>query len=427
MPVSVFSQVTAPGLGWLLADVTLLKSSMSDPIATVRLKPRRALPFFSQHPWVFTGAIGSVSGMPDVGAPVIVQSHEGEFIAHGLFNPASNIRVRLYSWDEQTPLCEELIRGRIRTAVNFRRRLFDGDSAWNACRLIFSEADGLSGLTVDRVADWLVVQWTSAALLGMQECVLDELQQLLSPRGIWLRTERGMKSREGMNLDDGLVRGEEPPTELEIVENGIRFSVDLQSGQKTGFYFDQRDNRALLKRYGRQGRLLDVCTYSGGFALAGAVLGDCREVIALDSSTAALDLAAQNATLNGVEERIQYICDDMFDGLEALVAEGERFDVVVLDPPKLARSRSGLDRALKAYTRLNLLAMQLLNPDGILITCSCSGHVLREDFEQVIAKASLEAQRSVQILEERGQAPDHPVATTCLETAYLKCFVCRVV
>jgi len=397
-----------------------------DKLPVVVLKSRRALPFFSQHPWVFAGAIGSVSGRPDVGAEVLVRSHEGKFIARGLFNPHSNIRVRLYRWEEQPGLDEEFWRSRVRSAVAFRQKLFAGTPAARACRLIFSEADGLSGLTVDRVNDWLVVQWTSAALHHFQQPILEELQLLLSPKGIWLRTEKGIKAQEGLEIEDGLLAGEAPPSALEIEENGLRLAVDLQAGQKTGFYYDQRENRRLLGTYGRGGRVLDMFCYSGAFALSAARLGEAREVVAVDSSNSALELARRNAELNSLTDRIQFHCEDAFEFLETQVEAGEKYDVVILDPPKLARSRSGLERAAKAYVRLNQLGMNVLNPDGILITCSCSGHVQREDFQQILSRASLECGRRVQILEERGQAPDHPVAISCLETSYLKCTVCRV-
>jgi len=392
----------------------------------VILKPRRALPFFSQHPWVFAGAIGSVSGRPDVGTEVLVRSHEGKFIARGLFNPHSNIRVRLYRWEEDSHLDEDFWKARVRSAVQFRQKLFAGTPTEAACRLIFSEADGLSGLIVDRINDWLVVQWTSAALHLQQQAILEELQSRLAPKGIWLRTEKGIKVQEGLEIEDGLLAGESPPATLEIEENGLKLAVDLQAGQKTGFYYDQRENRRLLGTYGRGGRVLDLFCYSGAFALSAVKLGQANEVVAVDSSNAALELARRNAELNGMSDQLAFHCEDGFEFLDAQVEACEKYDVVVLDPPKLARSRSGLERAAKAYVRLNQLAMKVLNPDGILITCSCSGHVQREDFQQIIARASLEAGRRVQILEERGQAADHPVSTSCLETSYLKCTVCRV-
>ncbi|WP_437186444.1 class I SAM-dependent rRNA methyltransferase [Planctomicrobium sp. SH668] len=394
--------------------------------AVVTLKPRRALPFFSQHPWVFAGAVANVSGQPDVGSEVIVRSHEGKFIARGLFNPNSNIRVRLYTWNESHALDATFWKDRVREAVNFRLKQFVGTTTEKACRLIFSESDGLSGLTVDRVDDWLVVQWTSAALAQRQEPILAELHELLNPRGVWLRTEKGIKALEGLEIEDGLLAGEAPPSSLQINENGLLLTVDLQAGQKTGFYYDQRENRARMASFVRGGRVLDTFCYSGAFALSAAKLGNASQVVAVDSSASAIELASRNAELNGVADRIDFHVSDAFDFLEEQVAAGEKYDVIILDPPKLARTRGGLERAAKAYVRLNRLGMEALTPDGILVTCSCSGHVSREEFQQFIARASLDCGRRVQILEERGQAIDHPVLVNCLETSYLKCTICRV-
>lgn len=392
----------------------------------ITLKPRKALPFFSHHPWVYATAIERVTGMPVVGSEVRVRSHEGQFIAFGLFNPHSKIRVRLYSWDEQQPLTAEFWQARVRAAVSGRQRLFGDAPASKACRLVFSESDGLSGLIVDRFGDWLSLQWTSAALAQRQDVILPTLQELTQAQGVWLRTERGIKELEGLELEDGLLAGAAPPRPLFIEENGLKFEVDVQAGQKTGFYFDQRDNRSAFANLVRGGRVLDVCTYTGAFALAAAVHGKAAEIVAVDSSQAALTVAERNAELNGVTGKIRWECDDAFDFLEAQVQAGERYDCIVLDPPKLARTQGGLDRALKAYVRMNRLALQLLNPNGILCTCSCSGHVSRETFEQVLSRAALEANRRVQILEQRGQAADHPVSPHCVETSYLKCSLCRV-
>lgn len=402
---------------------------MSEPVSlpVVTLKPRRALPFFSRHPWVFAGAVKAVTGSPEVGTEVLVRSHEGQFVAQGLYNPNSNIRVRLYSWKESEALDRSFWQTRVESAVRLRQKLFQDTPTSQACRVIYSESDGLSGMTVDRYDDWLVLQWTSAALARRREELLEILQQAISPRGIWLRTERGIGELEGLTLEDGLIAGEPPPRPLFIKENGLQFGVDLQEGQKTGFYFDQRENRSALTRYLHGGRVLDVCCYTGGFALTAASSGKCRHVTAIDSSQAALDMARHNAELNGLADRITFENSDAFEALEQLAADKARFDAVILDPPKLARTRGGLERALKAYIRLNRLALEVLNPDGILLTCSCSGHVSREDFQQVLARAALESGRTLQILEERGQAPDHPVSVHCLETAYLKCSLCRVI
>jgi 23S rRNA (cytosine1962-C5)-methyltransferase len=397
----------------------------AEEISVVTLKPRHALPFFSQHPWVFPGAIQSVSGLPEVGTAVQVRSHEGKFIAHGLFNPGSKIRVRLYSWEEDRPLNEDFWRERLTRAIRFREQLFAGTTDGNGCRLVFSEADGLSGLTIDRMNDWLVLQWTSAALQQREQVIVETLQALLNPRGIVLRTERGMKELESLDVNDGLLCGELPPRSLQIEENGLKFLADLQAGQKTGYYFDQRQNRRLLQRYG-SGRLLDLCCYTGAFALVGAASGRFSEVIGVDSSQPAIELARKNAELNGLAQSTQFHAGDMGEFLQSQIDQQQLADTIVLDPPKLARTRSGLERAARAYVRLNRLAMQALKPDGILMTCSCSGHVSRTDFEQILLRAALEAGRQVQILEECGQAADHPVSISCLETGYLKCFVCRV-
>ncbi|MCA8995363.1 MAG: class I SAM-dependent rRNA methyltransferase [Planctomycetaceae bacterium] len=397
-----------------------------DSLPVVRIKPRRALPFFSRHPWVFAGAIHSVSGLPQTGDQVIVRSHEGQFIGYGLFNPESNIRVRMYSWEENRPIEEELFVGRVEQAVRLRTELFAGSPQAKACRLIFSEGDRLSGLTVDQYGDWLAVQWTSAALRRFTDPILDCLSDLVQPQGIWLRTEKGIKQQEGLNLNDGLVRGESPPSPLVIPDGALEFEVDLCSGQKTGFYFDQRDNRQRIPHYLRGDRVLDLCCYTGGFSLHAAKAGESVRVTGVDSSASALEVARRNAERNGLADRVHWVCEDVFDFVEQQGEAGEQYDLIVLDPPKLARTRGGLNRALKAYVRLNRAAMRCLRPGGTLVTCSCSGHVSRDDFDQIVAQSALEAGSEAQILERRGQAADHPVFASCLETSYLKCTVARV-
>ncbi len=395
-------------------------------LPVVTLKPRKALPFFSRHPWVFAGGIGSVSGSPEVGAEVVLKSHEGQFIARGLYNSNSKIRVRLYSWDKEQACDHSLWQQRIDAAIDLRKSLFEGTPALKACRLVFSEADGLSGLVVDCINDWIVTQWTSAALVTHQEAINQILNDRLAPKGIWQRTEKGMNELEGLTIQDGLLSGEEPPRPLFVEENGLKFGVDLQEGQKTGFYFDQRENRAQAARFAR-GKVLDLCCYSGSFSLNMARQERCESVIGVDSSESALDLARYNAELNRLIHKTSFINSDAAPYLENAVEEGQRFDTIVLDPPKMTRTQGGLNRAIKGYVKLNRLAMQALNPNGILITCSCSGHISRETFEQILLSASLDAKRTVQILEQRGQAADHPVSAACLETNYLKCFICRVV
>ncbi|HUG90461.1 MAG TPA: class I SAM-dependent rRNA methyltransferase [Planctomycetaceae bacterium] len=392
----------------------------------VVLKPRRALPFFGRHPWVFAGAIARVEGSPQAGDELAVVSHEGQFIARGLFNPHSNIRVRLYAWDQAVALDEAFWSERLDAAIGLRRDLFAEPGPETACRLVFSEADGLSGLTVDRYGEWLLVQLTSRALAERRDVLFRLLGEKLRPAGIWLRTEKGIGEAEGLEIADGLVAGREPPRPLFIAEHGLRYGCDVVEGQKTGFYIDQRDNRAAFARYVRpEARVLDVFCYSGGFGLAAVVLGGAKHVLSVDVSEAALALARANAQLNGVADRFRFEAGRAFEVLERLQSAGERFDAVVLDPPRMTRHKAGVSKALQAYHQLNRQAVDLLVPGGLLVTCSCSGLVTREDFERMLAEVSLRVRRPLQILESRGAAADHPTSVHCPETAYLKCYVCR--
>lgn len=395
-------------------------------LATISIKPRRALPFFSRHPWVFATAVQNISGDPAPGQEVLLRAHDGKFIARGLFNPHSHLRVRLYSWDESVELNRDFWSLRIDEAIALRRRLFPVWGSEFACRLINSEGDQLSGLTVDRYGDWLILQITSLALAQRQETLIELLREKLQPRGIWLRTEKGIRAAEGLDQQDGLLWGEPPPRPIFLEENGIRYGVDLVEGQKTGFYLDQRDNRRFLSQFVSGQDVLDICTYHGGFALNCLKLGNARSVLAIDSSESALTLAQSNAELNGVAERLRFRKQDSFKALEELAA-GEKFDTIILDPPKLARNRAGLDAAVRGYYSLNRLAVDVLRPGGLLFTCSCSGLVTRDMFLDVLAKVAVNARRSIQILEVRSAASDHPRSVTCPDADYLKCVLCRVV
>lgn len=391
------------------------------------IKRRRALPFFSRHPWVFSTAIERIDGEPVPGQEVTLRSQDGQFIAQGLFNPHSHLRVRLYAWREDARLDRDFWSQRLDESLELRRRLFPDWGPEFACRLVNSEGDQLSGLTVDRYGDWLIVQFTSLALAQRQEMFLELLREKLQPHGIWLRTEKGIRAAEGLEQADGLLWGETPPRPLFIEENGLRYGIDLVEGQKTGFYLDQRDNRRFISRFVAGQRVLDLFCYHGGFGLNCLQHGPAKEVIAVDVSEAALTLAKANAELNGLADRSRFRKQDGFKALEELAAEGELFDTVILDPPKLARNKAGLEAALRGYYSLNRLALNVLKPGGWLLTCSCSGHVSQEMFLDVLAKVAVHAGRALQILEVRGPAADHPRAVTCLENDYLKCVFCRVV
>jgi 23S rRNA (cytosine1962-C5)-methyltransferase len=395
------------------------------PTATVLLKPKRARPFFGRHPWVLDSAVLRVEGSPADGAVVDLATHDGTFVARGLWNAASRLRVRLYAFDPAVKLDDALWRARLEAAVALRRTLGLDDRA-GAARLVNSEGDDLSGLIVDRYGDFLAVQVTALAMAQRLESIADQLVDIVGPRGILLRgAERGLSKLEGLQLPDRVIRGAAPSGPIFVAEHGLKFGVDLTEGQKTGYYLDQRDNRHAAARYARGRRVLDMFCYSGGFAVAAAVAGGARSVLAVDSSAKAAALAKANADLNGAAN-VTVETADAFEKLDALRAAGERFGMVVLDPPKFARSRAALDDALRAYHRINRVAIDMLEPGGVLVTCSCSGSVSREDFLQMLGGVAQRARRPLQILECRGAAPDHPVSASCLEGEYLKCVIARV-
>ncbi|MCI0381145.1 MAG: class I SAM-dependent rRNA methyltransferase [Gemmataceae bacterium] len=401
----------------------------------VILKPKRARPFFGRHPWVFAGAVAEVQGEPADGAVVDLVSHAGNFIARGLYNSRSKIRVRLYSWDSETALDESFFRERLARAIALRRDVLGLGGPGRACRLVFSEADSLSGLTVDQYDRWLVLQFTSLALAQRREMFADLLMSLLTAggqvenlsyeiEGIYLRTERGIGQLEGLELHDGPLRGHVPQEPIVIEENSVRFGVLLTEGQKTGFYLDQRDNRQAVAKLAKGRRVLDAFCYSGGFGLHAAKAG-AASVLGVDASEPALELARGNARLNELDN-IAFEKHDVFDKLDALVDAGERFGLVILDPPKFARAGHAVEEAMRGYRQLQTQAIKLLEAGGILVVCCCSGLITRDMLHDLLAQLAAEHKRDIQILESRGPSGDHPTAVTCPETDYLKCIICRL-
>jgi 23S rRNA (cytosine1962-C5)-methyltransferase len=362
------------------------------------------------------------------GAVVDLVSDKGKFIARGFYNGKSRIRVRLATWSPDEALDEGFFRRRIAAAILLREQIgYErvAERATSAARLVYSESDGLSGLIVDRYGDFLVLQATSLAIGQRLEMIQAILFDLLRPHGILLKSEKSMARLEGAGLAEGHYWGQLPQAPITIFESGLTFQVDLREGQKTGFYLDQRENRRAAAAYLRGRRVLDLFCYTGGFALAAAALGGAREVLGIDASKRAIAQARANAQLNGLAQ-CKFDVADGFQTLDALAQEQEKFDAVILDPPKFARSRSGLAQALMAYHRINRAAVELLSAGGILVTCSCSGSVTREDFLLMLSGVAQKSGRDIQILEIRGAAPDHPVSATCLETEYLKCVIARV-
>ena len=394
------------------------------PTPKVILKAKRAQPFYGRHPWVFAGAIERVEGDPADGDEIDLVSHGGNFVARGLYNSQSKIRARLYCWEPDVALDAKFFRDRLARAIDLRHQTLGLGGKDRGYRVAFSESDYLSGMVIDKYGDWLSVQFTSLGLANRRAMIAEALVGLLNPRGIYLRTEKGVGKLEGVELHDGPLWGELPPADLVVEENGLRFLVNLAEGQKTGYYLDQRDNRQAVARLSAGKRVLDAFCYTGGFALHAAKAG-AAEVLGVDASEPALELARRNAAANRLPG-VSFDCADVFRHLADLAAVRRQFDVVILDPPKFARNRAAVPEALKGYRRLHQLALKLLARDGILVSCCCTGLVTQAELEDVIAQVAVEGRRDLQILERRGPSPDHPVAVTCRESGYLKCVISRV-
>jgi 23S rRNA (cytosine1962-C5)-methyltransferase len=394
-------------------------------MGTVVLRPGREKPVLNRHPWIFSGAIGRIDGSPEDGEIVEVVDRQQRFLARGYFNRHSQITVRLLTWsEEEIPERDFWIR-RLHQAVEHRRALLQ-DASTTACRLVHAESDLLPGLVVDRYGDYLVLQ---ALTLGIDQRKLEIaaiLAELLHPQGIYERSDSEVRSKEHLESSTGVLWGKEPPELLDITENGHLFHVDVKTGQKTGFYLDQRDNRSRLAAYSTGRMVLNAFAYTGSFAVYAAHAG-AGQITSLDTSAEALALARSNMRCNELGERNdEYVEGDVFEVLRDYRDSGREFDLIILDPPKFAYSRSQVQAACRGYKDINLLAMQLLRPDGILFTMSCSGLVSPDLFQKVVFGASVDARRDAQVLERLSQAADHPVLLTFPEGEYLKGLVCRV-
>lgn len=392
---------------------------------SVKLKKGKEKAVRQLHPWVFSGAIDQIKGSPENGDIIMVTDSNNNFLAYGFFNNKSRVAVRLLEWNLETEINESWWRKKIRTAVKHRDELNNVDT--NTYRLIFSEADFLPGLIVDRYADFLSVQILTSGIENIKHIILDELQQLLSPKGIFDRSDASARAHDGMEASSGgILLGTEPPEFVSVKENGIFYQVNIAEGQKSGFYCDQRDNRKLVADYVKGKKVLDCFSYSGGFSLNALAKG-AKEVISVDSSALALDTLKRNMEINnfnGIPHRL--IQSDVNKQLRTFREENEKFDVIILDPPKYAPSRSALTKASRAYKDLNRMAMLLLEEGGLLATYSCSGAVDISMFKQIIAWAALDAGKEVQFIQQFSQPADHPVRSSFPEGEYLKGLLCRV-
>jgi 23S rRNA (cytosine1962-C5)-methyltransferase len=392
---------------------------------TVILKRGRAKPVLKRHPWIFSGAIDRVMGEPCDGDIVDVRDAGNNWLARGYYNTQSQIVVRLLTWEQEESIDGAFWRTRLERAIASRQALV-ADPLTTAYRLVHAESDYLPGLIVDRYGAWLVVQFLTLGMDRRRDELVDVLLEVLDGvQGVYERSDVDVRRKEGLEQRKGLLWGKCPPPDLEIEENGQCFAVDLCEGHKTGFYLDQRENRAQLPAFCAGAHVLDAFSYIGGFSVY-ASGGGAAQITLVDSSAPALALAQRNLFLNGYgEEGVELVEGSVFDVLREYRTQGRRFDVIVLDPPKFAYRAQDLTKASRAYKDVNLLAFQLLRPSGVLFTFSCSGVVSADLFQKIVFGAALDAGRDVQIVGYLAQGSDHPVALTFPEGAYLKGLICQ--
>mgnify|MGYP002550905895 FL=1 len=375
--------------------------------------------------WIFDNEIDKVEGTPEDGSLVEVRDFDGYGMGTGFYNSRSKIRVRMMSRKAGQPIDRDFLRMRVQNAWDYRKKTVDTSS----CRIIFGEADFLPGLVVDKFSDVLVVQSLALGIDRMKEEILSLLVEVLRAdgveiRGIYERSDAKVREQEGLPRQKGFI-GAEFPTRVQIVENGVRYEVDVEDGQKTGFFLDQKYNRLAIQRLCRDARVLDCFTHTGSFALNAGIAG-ASSVLGVDASQLAVDQARINAELNGLSDRVQFQCGDVFDLLPELERQGEQFDVVILDPPAFAKSRASVKNATRGYRDINLRGMKLVRDGGYLATCSCSHFMTYELFTQTIAQAARSAHVRLRQVEYRTQAPDHPILWAADESYYLKFYIFQV-
>lgn len=383
---------------------------------TVVLKRGREQRLRSGHAWVYAGEVDRVEGQPAPGDVVELQNSAGRFLGRGYCNPASQIVVRRLT-EQDEPVDREFFRRRLQQALALRAAVLPDATS---CRLVYGEGDLLPGLVVDRCANVLILQVLTLGMAVRQELLVELLVELVGPAGVYARNDVPVRHLEGLPLESGTLWGE-CPGEILIQENGLSFWVDVAGGQKTGYFFDQKLNRRALASYLRPGaRVLDPFCYTGSFAVHAAAYG-AGEVLASDLSEEAVRMAARNVEANGFSKIVRTGTANGFDLLRELDRRGERFDLVILDPPAFTKSKHTVEAALRGYKEINLRALKLLGPGGILVTCSCSHHLEESLFREMVAGAAADAHRRLRLREWRGQAPDHPVLVGVPETQYLKC------
>jgi len=386
------------------------------PVATLELRPGKERSLQRRHPWIYAGAVARVIGRPAPGDLVRVVGADQRFLAWAAFSPESTIRARAWSFLEHEIPDDAWLSARVAASVARRAHL---TRRTDAIRLVFGEADSLPGLIVDRYADQLVVQLMAAGVDARREAIVDALVTATGASRVYERSDAASRQREGLPSREGALRGAVPVAAVDIIEDGVRYQVDVVRGHKTGFYIDQRDNRRRLAQLAAGKRVLNCFCYTGGFSLA-ALSAGAAAAWSIDSSAEALAVAKTQQALNSIDSPAHWIHGDVFDALKRFAADGQRFDLIVLDPPKFAPSVQHLDRATRAYKQLSLAALRLLEPEGRLLTFSCSGAVSVDLFQKVVAGAVIDARVDAQMLERLAAGEDHPVSMTHPEGEYLK-------
>ncbi|MEJ6518602.1 class I SAM-dependent methyltransferase [Shewanella bicestrii] len=391
----------------------------------IKLKPGREKSLERRHPWVFSNGIHNVKGKPEAGDTVDVVAHDGHWLGRGAWSPESQIQVRIWTFDREEEIDREFFKRRILRAQAGRDDLIR-EQGLTGYRLIAAESDGLPGITIDKYANVLVCQLLSMGADVWRDTIVDVLAELYPDCAIYERSDVDSRKKEGLASTMGLLHGTLPEMPVIIEENGIKIAVDVTKGHKTGFYLDQRDNRAMAARFVKGKSVLNCFCYTGTFGLYAAKAG-AASIENVDVSALALDTARLNMQVNGLnDDNVHYNEADVFKLLRQYRDEGKTFDVIVLDPPKFADNKSQLNGACRGYKDINMIALQLLNPGGVLLTFSCSGLMPADLFQKIVADAALDAKREIQFIERLSQASDHPIGSAFPEGFYLKGLVARV-
>lgn len=378
-----------------------------------------------RHPWVFSGAVHRVEGKANSGETIDIVDSQGKWLARGAYSPSSQIRARVWTFKQDEDIDIEFFIRRLQQAQNWRNYIAKRDGL-DGYRLIAGESDCLPGITIDRFQNFLVLQLLSAGAEYQRAPLIAALQHCYPECAIWDRSDVAVRKKEGLELTQGHVVGDEPPALLPIQEHGMSLLVDIKEGHKTGFYLDQRDSRLAARNYAAGRNVLNCFSYTGAFAVS-ALMGGCTKVTNVDTSQAALDVARQNVELNKLDlTKAEFVREDVFQLLRKYRTEGQQFDMIVMDPPKFVENKNQLASACRGYKDINMLALQLLRPGGILLSFSCSGLLPTDLFQKILADAALDAGREIQFVEQFRQAADHPVTGAYPEGLYLKGFACLV-